>query len=312
MFMFKTHLLRYLVSSPDGLLWQDPSAGGTAGAGGTTAPPAGGTTTPPAGGTTTPPAGGTTTPPAGTQQPPGGQQFTYPEDRSGWVKPDVHKKAESLVNRTAAELTKLKADLAERDRKIAALAGVTVPSADETEAEKVAAAFYSLPQFAHLKGLTPEFLASVKALVDQGSTFAEARDHLYNQQADRFLASLETTFAEEIGAQSLTPGQARKLRAAFGASMPDQREDPEGFAKFRQRYDAGDESLISEFIKEYVSDMLEPARRQATVPIAQRRPVPRGGPSTSVVTTKQKPDYSKMSLQEMLDHGEKEAESLGR
>jgi hypothetical protein len=309
--MFKHFPSRFIVSSPDGLLWY-PDDGGAAGAAG-----AGGTTTPPAGGTTTPPAG-TTTPPAGTtqqQQPPSGtppQQFSYPEDRSTWVKPDVHKNAERLVNRTAAELTRLKADLAERDRRIAALAGVTPPSAEEAEAAKVAEAFYSLPQFAHLKHITPEFLQKVGQLVEQGATLTEARDHIYNQQADRFLSSLEVAFADEIGAQSLTPGQSRKLRAAFGASMPDAKEDPDGFAKFRKRYDSGDPSLIDEFVKEYVTDMLEPARRQATVPIALRRPVPRGGPSAPVVVPKTKPDLTKMSLQEMLDHGEKEAEALGR
>lgn len=302
--MFKTFWSRSLVSSPDGLLWF-PDADGAP-------PPASEAGTPPPASSPAPagaqPAG---TPPPASGTPPA-SQFSYTEDRSQWVPPDRFKKAELAVNRTAAELNTLRSALQERDRKIAALAGVTVPSAEETEAEKVANAFYSLPQFAHLRHLTPELLQRVAQFVDQGSSLAEARDHVYNQQADRFLGSLDAAYAEEIGAQSLTPGQMKKLHAAFGASMPDRQTDPEGFNAFRQRYDSGDESLVVEFIKEYAADMLEPARRQATIPIAQRRPVPRGGASAPVVQQKQKPDYSKMSVTEMLDAAEKEAEALGR
>jgi hypothetical protein len=303
--MFKRYLSRYILSSPDGLLWYPDGDGSTAAA---TPPPASATPPPAA----TPPPSNTPPPAAAAGTPPP-SKFSYDEDRSNWVKPDVHKKAEGLINRTSAELAKLKADIAERDRRIAALAGITPPpSAEETEAEKVAAAFYSLPQFAHLKGITPELLKSIEQLVHQGSTLTEARDHLYNQQADRFLDSMDQAFADELGAQTLTPGQQRKLRAAFGAWVPDKQADPEGHAAFTKRYNSGDPSLISEFVKEYAADMLEPARRQATVPIAQRRAVPRSGPAAAVVTQKQKPDYSKMSVTEMLESAEKDAEAIGR
>lgn len=297
--------LRFIVSSPDGLLWY-PDGDGAAAPASDSGTPAAPAATPPAG---TPPAGSSTAPPSST---PPASAFSYQEDRSKWVPPDQYKKAEGLVNRTAAELQKLRSDLAERDRRIAALAGVHMPSAEETEAEKVANAFYSLPQFAHLRHLTPELLQRVAQVVTESSTLTEARDHVYNQQADRFLGSLDTAFADEIGAQTLTPGQIKKLHAAFGASMPDRQTDPEAFDAFRKRYDSGDESLIVEFVKEYAADILEPARRQATIPIAQRRPVPRGGSSSPVVQAKTKPDYSKMSVTEMLESAEREAEALGR
>jgi hypothetical protein len=304
--MFNRYLSCSNGSTPDGRLWSPDAAAGSG-----AEPPAG--TQPPA--TTQPPAA-TTPPPAAATQPaaatPPPTQFSYAEDRSKWVPPDQLKKSEQLINRTAAELNTLRAQLADRDKRIAALAGVTVPSADDLEAEKVANAFYSLPQFRHLKGITPEFLEQVKRFVDQGASLSEARDHVYNQQADRFLVALDAAFAAEIGTPTLTAGQTKKLRAAFGASMPDAQADPEAFATFKRRYDSGDESLISEFVTEYVADMLEPARRQATVPLAQRRPVPRGGPSAAVVQNQQKPDYSKMTVAEMLESGEKQAEALGR
>jgi hypothetical protein len=228
------------------------------------------------------------------------------------VRPDVFKNAERLNNKTAAEIETLRRELAARDRRIQALAGVTPTDPDQAEAERVANAFYSLPQFAHLRHVTPEFLNRVAQLVEQGSSLSEARDHVYNQQADRFLTSMDRAFADEIGAETLTPSQQRKLRAAFGAWIPDKQTDPDAHAAFDKRYNAGDESLITEFLKEFTTDVLEPARRQATVPIAQRRPVPQGGRSTPVVSQTQKPDYSKMSVGEMLDAAEKEAERVGR
>jgi len=293
--------LNALTQSPDGLLFDDPAASGA------TPPPAG--ATPPAA-ATPPPAGGTP-PPAATPPP----SFSYPEDRSNWVKPELHKRAESLINRTASENEALKRDLADRDRRIAALAGVTPPSPEQAESERIAAAFFALPQFAHLRGVTPEFIQNVNQMLSQGASFAEARDHQYEAQADQFLYGLDAAFAAEIGTDKLTPGQQRAVRAAFSAYIPDQRQHPEEFAAFDRRYNNPTEhqALIKEFMTQYAAEMLEPARRQATIPIAQRRPVPRGGPSAAVTTQANKPDYSKMgSVREMLDAAEKEAEALGR
>lgn len=300
--MFQRLLSRSFVSSPDGLLWYPTDDGG--------APPPAGGAPPPAG--ATPPPSGTTPPPAAAAGTPPPSQFTYPEDRSNWVRPDVLKNAERLNNKTAGEIENLRREVLARDRRIAALAGVAPPDPDQAEAEKVANAFYSLPQFAHLRHVTPELLERLGRLAHESSSLTEARDHVYNQQADRFLTSMDRAFAEEIGAESLTPGQQRKLRAAFGAWVPDRQVDPEGHAAFDKRYNAGDETLITEFLKEFATDVLEPARRQATVPIAQRRPVPQGGRSTPVVSQAQKPDYSKMTVDQMLDSAEKEAERVGR
>src|SRR5262245_602176 len=138
--------------------------------------------------------------------------WTFKEDRTNWVNPDTYKKSEALINRTASELERARAMIADQQRRIAALAGVTPPNADEAEAQKVADAFYALPQFAHLKYITPEFLRAVSALVQDGSSIAAARDHVWNAHTDRFLDSLDAAFASEIGVDTLSPGQQRKLR----------------------------------------------------------------------------------------------------
>jgi len=241
----------------------------------------------------------------------GEKTFTYKEDRSAWIDPDRYRRAEAAVNRTASELERARGYIAEQNRRIAALAGVAPSDPKQAEAEQIANAFYSLPQFAHLRYVTPELIRSVAALVQDGSSITAARDHVWNAHTDRFLDRLDEAFATEIGVDALTPGQQGKLRAAFGALIPDERTDPQGHAAFARRYEANDETLIDDFVKEYVTDMLEPARRQATIPML-RRPVPRSGPAAPVVTQKGKPDYSNMTVQQMLEHAEKEAEALGR
>lgn len=301
----KHSLMRWAIPT---VFWSpDAGAGGGAAADGTTAPGAAGTTAASSGDAAAAAAAA-----AAANGGAGGEKtFTFKEDRTAWVDPEKYKKAEAAINRTASELERARLQIAEQNRRIAALAGVATPSADEAEAQKIAEAFYALPQFAHLKHITPEFLQAMSALVQDGASIAAARDHVWNAHTDRFLDHLDTAFASEIGVDALTPGQQRKLRAAFGALVPDERTDPEAHAAFAKRYEANDQTLIEDFVKEYVADMLEPARRQATVPTT-RRPVPRSGPAAPVVTQKQKPNYADMTVQQMLDHGEKEAEQVGR
>jgi len=237
--------------------------------------------------------------------------YTFKEDRSTWVDPDRYKKAETAVNRTAVELERARQQIADQQRRIAALAGVTPPNPEQDEAQKIAEAFYALPQFAHLRHVTPEFIQAAMALVRDGASITAARDHVWDAHTDRFLDHLDSRFASEIGVDALTPGQQRKLRAAFGALVPDEKADPQGHAAFAKRYEANDETLIEDFVKEYVADMLEPARRQAMIPTL-RRPVPRSGPGAPVVTQKPKADYTSMTVPQMLEAAEKEAEAVGR
>ncbi len=281
------------VTSPLGYLWADP-------------PPA---ADKPAGGDPPP----TADKPAGGDPPPAADKtYSFKEDRSAWIAPEKLRAAETLTNRTARELETLKGQIAERDRKIAALAGVTVPDPDAVEADKIASAFFALPQFAHLKNVTPQLLDQVRALVSDGASITAARDHVWNQHTDKFLGDLDAEFAAEIGSDTLTAGQQRKLHAAFDAMVPNERTDPDAFATFKKRFEQADPKLISEFVKEYVSDMLEPARRQATVPVTQRPRVPRSGSAQPVIAQIPKPDYSKMSVTEMLEDAEKRSAAAGR
>ncbi len=285
------HVRRALISRPVGYLWADPP--------------------PPADPNAPPPADPNAPPADPNAPPPADKTYSFKEDRSNWVAPDKLRAAETLTNRTAKELETLRIQITERDKRIAALAGIAPVDPDAAEADKIAQAFFALPQFAHLKGVTPELLDQVKALVADGASITAARDHVWNQHTDKFLGDLDAAFADEIGADTLTPGQQRKLHAAFDAMVPSP-QDAEKFATFKKQFEQADPTLIAEFVQEYKADIIEPARRLATVPITQRRPVPRSGSAHPVVTQVPKPDYSKMSITEMLEDAEKRSVEAGR
>jgi hypothetical protein len=233
-------------------------------------------------------------------------------DRSTWIPPDKFRAAEAAINRTARELEQARNDIKERDRRIQeALSGGRTKSKEEADADQIAEAFYALPQFAHLRGLTADKLAIIDRLVEQGESVQAAATQVWDQHTDKFLSSLESRIAEEYGVEKLTPGQSKKVRAAFGAFMPSA-TDAEAMDAFRKRYERADPTLIDEFAKDYIDDLVQPIRRSATVPLGERPRVPRGGGSTPVTSQTPKPDLSKLSIQEMLEHGEKEAERVGR
>jgi hypothetical protein len=119
--------------------------------------------------------------------------------------------------------------------------------------QQIAAAFYALPQFAHLKYVTPEFLQAVCALVHRDAALLAARDDVWHTHTDRFLDRLDAAFARAIGVETLTPGQSQHLRAAFGARVRDEHSNPEAHAAFARRYEANDDTLIDAFVKEYVA-----------------------------------------------------------
>ena len=81
---------------------------------------------------------------------------------------------------------------------------------------------------------------------------------------------------EKIGAEmgELTPRQRRNITAAYIA-------DAEESSEFMRRHDAGDKTLIEEFVKAYIEDTVEPVRRKTIASeVTRSRAVPSGGNRT--------------------------------
>jgi len=279
-----------------------------------TAPETTTTTTPTS--TETPPSTTTTTPtpPPSTSTTTGPPKYSYDEDRGRWIPP--HRLTEVSTRARAAEER-----AAEAERRLQIALGGTPKSPDDAEAEKVANAFYSLPQFAHLKGLTPDRLAALGELLDQRATLSEAANYQWDSLAVSTLNTVSEQVADLFNAD-LTPRQRFNIEETFKAHIKAQTEDDLANGRYREtangprtktqdRYERRDPALVADFVKNFAEDFIEPAKRLSSLAVAQQQQprVPRETRSQPVVTQKPKINFADKqatedaAVQWMREHG---------
>jgi len=255
------------------------------------------TTTP-----TTPETTPTTTPATATPTTP---SYTYPEDRSSWVPPQRFTAAERATNLAARERDQLRSELASERARIAALAGATPKTPEAEEADRVAKAFYSLPQFSHLQKLTPEAIERLSSLLEKEGDFKAAAEFQYKALATDTLRDIGDKVIEAAG-YDVDRGLVEDMFKAYVNRLA--KDDPETTIA---RYEGRDPSLKADFVKLYTEKFIEPVRRQGYRETARQGEVrvPRSGPGQPVVTQQPKTDYSKMkTVSEMLAAAEQEAD----
>lgn len=217
--------------------------------------------------------------------------FTYQEDRSKWI--PQHRLAEETTKRQGLE-----AQIAERDRKIAALAGVSTPDASEAKKAEISKAFFAM--FPHLSE------EKMQRRDEQVSRAEAAEQREWQRHGDRQLAGIYTQVAEALGAESLSDDQKGDLQDAFKnwltATCKKELRDSGGTESATlTSYEKGEPKVVSEFVKRYTAQWIEPARRKVTAQnINRTRPVPDSS-GRSQVTTVKKPDTFK-NIDERLDY----------
>ncbi len=251
--------------------------------------------------------------PAGSGQPSGGspspavKEFKYTEDRSDWV--PRHRLNEQSTKLTAAEqkAAQLEREIEIERNRIRALAGVNPkdPKAEEAaEVERVLGEILErrYPGIAVLQKLNPQQFAQI---LDQANSASSAATQYYDRQRDEMFGKVEGETAKSLGVEKLSERQAKQLRAAFGDAFRESYVKRERLAEqgrqneidendFVGRYLRGDAALITEFVKDYLSDWVDSARRQVAQSTVRRqaRPVPNGGRGETVVTKMPEVDYS--------------------
>ena len=163
-------------------------------------------------------------------------------------------------------VTEADARTAEKARQIAALTNSRQLTTDEAQANEIRESFNRY--FPHLGGLTAEDVDALKELRGQSSELQAAVKHHWTEHSKGMLAKVY----EKLGAT--TPKQQRKITALYVA-------EAEAYPEFLQRHDAGDTTLIDEFVKSYEEDIAEPIRRKAIASeVSRHRAVPSGGSRT--------------------------------
>jgi len=230
------------------------------------------------------------------QQPVAGAQagektYSFKEDRSDWI--PRTRLNETSGKLTAAEKRARDAEVAlEQERKrTRALAGVENVDPKTAEAEEIKSALYKMfPQLETLEGLSKEQLQQVLAAATTAQSTSRAS---WERHALGMLNDLDTEAAEKLGTEKLTATQQKNLRRAYRdeavqamAARQEQLDRHErntletlpGDTDFVARHERGDKTLLKEFVKAFLDDWYEPARRSVTTQQARRqmRPVPRG------------------------------------
>mgnify|MGYP001558141891 CR=1 FL=1 len=159
---------------------------------------------------------------------------------------------------------------AERHRQIAALTNNRTPTEAEVTDQAVRDRLDQL--YPQLKGLTQDDIDALREMRQQSAQLTATVRHHWDAHSKRMMESVYEKVGAEIG--ELTPRQQRKIVAAYVA---DAEADPE----FLRRHDAGDQTLIDEFVKAYIEDTVEPVRRKTIANEVNRsRAVPSGGNRT--------------------------------
>jgi hypothetical protein len=248
-------------------------AGAPAAPAGAPAAPAGspgGSSGTPAPGAPGQPAGASAAPP--NAPPPG---FTYKEDRSNWVPSHV-------VRQRTEELTKLQQQLAFEQQRVAALSGVKLPAPPRNpEHDQIRNQLYEIaPELKELAELKEKIKALSGFDPKEFQALKDSQQQSWQVYGNSTLRTLIDKAKEAYGGADLSPKALRRISSAFASELQEDQE-------FRERYEAGDLSIIDEFIADYRGSVLDPYRRQsaaAAAPnMAAARRLPRGGGSTPVV-----------------------------
>ncbi len=163
--------------------------------------------------------------------------------------------------------TEYKTQLEQERRRVQIALGVNPKSPEDAETEEIRQRI--LKVMPELAGLTAEDIQSLRDLRAESGNFKEAAFQQDRRHGRQMLDQVTEGVSKELGGK-LTPRQQARLERAYVA-------EAESNPEFLERHDAGDVKLIAEFVKEWVDDFFEPARRKVTQSETDRfRRVPNG------------------------------------
>lgn len=212
---------------------------------------------------------------AGTATP---TRYTYDEDRSRWIPPHRLNEVSQRYQTAEQKLKQYESDLAERDRKIAALAGVATPDQDAQREEQVREAFVKMfPQFKYFLDLSEEQMQQLTQLPQHVERTREQEQRQWQHFGVKQVGYISERVAESIGAEKLDAEQQDDLRVSFKEWLSTKAQseiETVGQSKTLDRYEGGDQSLLDEFVQRYTKNWLTPAQRRTAAQTTQRtRPV---------------------------------------
>jgi hypothetical protein len=245
--------------------------------------------------------------------------FTYKEDRSTWVDPKtgwIPKHRFDQVSTQAERARELDTQLAEANRKVAALSGIKPTDPDSVKAEGVKEAFFNLPGmgvFRKLASLTEQQLDALLQVPGQVERTTDAELRQWQRHGNSQVSYIGEKVAEALNVEAPDAEQLDDLRTVFSKWLKTKAGaeiEATGKSDTISRYEDGDQKLLDEFVASYTKRWVEPARRTAAAQNFNRiRPVPSSTGRTQV-TSVQRPAAFK-TLDERIEYAANLAKERG-
>lgn len=138
-------------------------------------------------------------------------------------------------------------------RRVLALAGAEPKSEQDAADEAVRERFKQL--YPKLGSLDDDKIDRLLKLADRADSLEDATSHHWQAHARKMLDGAISGMQKALGGD-LTDRQKARLEKAYAQEA---QTNPE----FLARHEAGDATLVDEFVKEFVEDFVEPGRRKA-------------------------------------------------
>jgi hypothetical protein len=185
-----------------------------------------------------------------------------------------------------ADLKAERAELARERGRVRALSGLEPKSEDDEVDALVKARIAKL--YPGIERMTPEQIEKIMAVSERADALEAATEHHWTNHGRQMLNGLTTEATKVLGGK-LTDRQTTRLQQAY---FQECQNDP----KFLERHEAGDQTLITEFVKSYEEDFITPGRRAAlAAETERRRNVPSARDRSVVGASGKKLDLSKDS-----------------
>lgn len=175
-----------------------------------------------------------------------------------------------------AQVKQFQADLDREQKRVRALSGLDVKSPEDADDEQIKAAL--IKRFPWMGKLDDAKIEKLLGVADKADSLEESNLRQWTNHANKMLDGVIDGVSKEVGGD-LTDRQKARLQSAY---LQEAQTNPE----FLKRHEAGDPKLIAEFVKDFIEDWFEPARRKVTqqeanrqrrVPSARDRSVPGAG-----------------------------------
>lgn len=159
------------------------------------------------------------------------------------------------------QIAQAKADLEREQKRVRALSGLENKSPEEADDEQIKAAL--IKRFPWMAKLDDAKIDKILGVADKADSLEESNLRQWTNHANKMINGVEAGVAKEIGGE-LTDRQKTRLHTAY---LHEAQTNPEFYA----RHEAGDPKLIDEFVKDFIEDWFEPARRKVTQQEQQRQ-----------------------------------------